>query len=107
MPDAISLSITISLACLLAWQLAIKVRVIRHFRQPLPKLIEDHDCPLAVVVLCLRGGDPYLKHTLQRLRDQDYPRYEESSWIRPAMRLMRCCGKRSERTLPLTSRYSS
>ncbi len=76
MPDAISLSITISLACLLAWQLAIKVRVIRHFRQPLPKLIEDHDCPLAVVVLCLRGGDPYLKHTLQWIRDQDYPRYE-------------------------------
>lgn len=76
MPDAISLSITISLACLLAWQMAIKVRVIRHFRQPLPKLIEDHDCPLAVVVLCLRGGDPYLKHTLRLLRDQDYPRYE-------------------------------
>ena len=76
MPDPLSLFITISLACLLAWQMAIKVRVIRHFRQPLPKLLEDHDCPLAVVVLCLRGGDPYLKHTLQWIRDQDYPRYE-------------------------------
>lgn len=75
MLDLLTLTITISLACLLAWQMVMKVRVIRHFRQPLPTLIEDRDCPRAMVVLCLRGGDPYLQQTLKLLMDQDYPRY--------------------------------
>jgi hypothetical protein len=73
--DPLTLTITISLACLLVWQMVMKVRVIRHFRQPLPTLIEDRDCPRAMVVLCLRGGDPYLRQTLKLLIDQDYPRY--------------------------------
>lgn len=73
--DPLSLCITLSLACLLAWQMVIKVRVIRHSRQPLPNLIEDDDCPRALVVLCLRGGDPFLRQTLRLLMDQDYPRY--------------------------------
>lgn len=75
MLDPLTLTITISLACLLVWQVVMKVRVIRHFRQPLTTLIEDRDCPRAMVVLCLRGGDPYLKQTLKLLIDQDYPRY--------------------------------
>ncbi len=74
-PDPLTLATTLTFALLLAWQMAIKVRGIRHLRQPLPSLIEDIDCPLALVVLCLRGGDPFLKHSLKLLMDQDYPRY--------------------------------
>jgi cellulose synthase/poly-beta-1,6-N-acetylglucosamine synthase-like glycosyltransferase len=74
-PDCLALAWTIFLALLLILQLALKTRVIRHMRQPLSPLIEDANCPPAIVVLCLRGGDPFLHHSLGRLIHQDYPRY--------------------------------
>lgn len=42
-------------------------------RPPLPP---DSACPRAVVILCLRGPDPFLRDTLLALFAQDYPAYD-------------------------------
>lgn len=46
---------------------------IYRFQRP---LVTDHDAPAVSVLLCLRGSDPFLPSTLERLFTQDYPRYE-------------------------------
>ena len=46
---------------------------LRRWRKP---LLEDASCPPAVVVLCLRGGDPFLSRCLNGLLAQDYPNYD-------------------------------
>lgn len=38
--------------------------------------IEDANCPRAAVILCLRGGDPFLRNCIAAILDQDYPNYE-------------------------------
>lgn len=55
-------------ACLVARFVAKLLR----FRRPLPS---DDECPSAVVVLCLRGRDPFLENCLSSLLQQDYPNY--------------------------------
>ena len=45
---------------------------LRNFQRP---LVSDAECPSAAVVLCLRGGDPFLGLCLERLFQQDYPNY--------------------------------
>lgn len=75
MPDPLTTSLAAYLFLLLAVQLALKWWVIRHIRRPLPALLADDECPPALVVLCLRGGDPFLHKSLGLLIDQDYPRY--------------------------------
>ena len=49
------------------------VRCLRRFRQP---LLPDVDTPWATVILCLRGGDPFLRRCLLGLIAQDYPRFD-------------------------------
>ena len=61
-------SITIQSAMTLAF-----VRVLRRRR---PELLPDDACPKAVVILCLRGPDPFLRTCVQALLSQDYPRYD-------------------------------
>lgn len=46
---------------------------LRRWQQP---LLEDASCPQAVVVLCLRGGDPFLSRCIDGLLTQNYPNYE-------------------------------
>ena len=46
---------------------------LRRWQQP---LLEDALCPQAVVVLCLRGGDPFLSRCIDGLLTQNYPNYE-------------------------------
>ncbi|MCA9124289.1 MAG: glycosyltransferase family 2 protein [Planctomycetaceae bacterium] len=36
----------------------------------------DDTCPKAAVILCLRGGDPFLQHCVAAILDQDYPTYD-------------------------------
>jgi cellulose synthase/poly-beta-1,6-N-acetylglucosamine synthase-like glycosyltransferase len=49
------------------------VRVLSSWRRvPLP----DSQCPPATIVLCLRGGDPFLPECLQAALSLDYPHYE-------------------------------
>jgi hypothetical protein len=38
--------------------------------------LEDDECPPVLVVMCLRGSDPFLASSLSRLFRQDYPDYE-------------------------------
>ena len=38
--------------------------------------LRDAECPRAVVVLCLRGTDPFLEQCLTAITGQDYPDYE-------------------------------
>ncbi len=49
------------------------VRRLRTWRRP---LLNDELCPKAVVVLCLRGGDPFLSRCIAGLLGQDYPNFE-------------------------------
>jgi cellulose synthase/poly-beta-1,6-N-acetylglucosamine synthase-like glycosyltransferase len=49
------------------------VRALARFAVP---LISDDRAPKAVVVLCLRGTDPFLKDCIAGLLNQDYPNYK-------------------------------
>jgi GT2 family glycosyltransferase len=49
------------------------VRRLRNFDAP---LISDSETPRAMVMLCLRGTDPFLKTCLLGLVKQDYPSYQ-------------------------------
>ncbi|MFV0444130.1 MAG: glycosyltransferase [Planctomycetaceae bacterium] len=49
--------------------------IIRYLQQVRTEALTDAECPAALVVLCLRGGDPFLHRSLTQLIAQDYPRY--------------------------------
>ncbi len=51
------------------WAFARRLR-----RAPTPPLA-DAECPTALVVLCLRGSDPFLERCLTGLLEQDYPNF--------------------------------
>ncbi|MFO1064396.1 MAG: glycosyltransferase family 2 protein [Pirellulales bacterium] len=74
--SAITTALVITLTVSLAIQAGLTlgyVRKLKRFRSVLPK---DTDCQPAVVVLCLRGGDPFLERCVAGLMAQDYPKYE-------------------------------
>jgi cellulose synthase/poly-beta-1,6-N-acetylglucosamine synthase-like glycosyltransferase len=50
------------------------LRKLRQGAQVQP--VEDAALPLTAVLLCLRGGDPFLPRTLSGLLSQNYPRYQ-------------------------------
>jgi cellulose synthase/poly-beta-1,6-N-acetylglucosamine synthase-like glycosyltransferase len=54
------------------------VRRLKRSRQP---LISDATAPSAVVILCLRGGDPFLAKCIEGLVTQDYPRFRVCFFI--------------------------
>jgi cellulose synthase/poly-beta-1,6-N-acetylglucosamine synthase-like glycosyltransferase len=49
------------------------VRALSMWRRP---SLPDDECPLVTVVLCLRGGDPFLSDCLRAVLTLDYPQYE-------------------------------
>lgn len=49
------------------------IRKLRNFDVP---LIGDDEAPPAIIILCLRGTDPFLKDCLSGLLNQDYPNYQ-------------------------------
>jgi cellulose synthase/poly-beta-1,6-N-acetylglucosamine synthase-like glycosyltransferase len=49
------------------------VRALKRFAVP---LIPNERAPKAVVILCLRGTDPFLKDCITGLLNQDYPNYK-------------------------------
>lgn len=63
------LSISFFAQAILAWGYA---RVLSRFQHP---LLPDAECPSAVVILCLRGGDPFLDQCLHGVLHLDYPDY--------------------------------
>jgi len=40
------------------------------------ELIDDRNCPPATVILCLRGGDPFLSKCIDGLLSQSYPNFQ-------------------------------
>lgn len=40
------------------------------------ELLEDRDCPPATVILCLRGGDPFLERCIEGIKNLEYPDYD-------------------------------
>lgn len=60
----------VTIQSVLVWSF---VRKLRNFDIP---LISDAEAPRAVVMLCLRGTDPFLKQCLLGLVKQDYPSYQ-------------------------------
>ncbi len=57
------------------WHFANCYRLIRHTRKGKTEPLSRDECPKALVVLCLRGIDPFVKKTLHSLITQDYPNY--------------------------------
>jgi cellulose synthase/poly-beta-1,6-N-acetylglucosamine synthase-like glycosyltransferase len=71
----------------------------RRMKQPRKPVLPDHECPEAAVVLCLRGGDPFLHRCVDALLSQDYPRYRILFIVDherdPAMEILRSALARS------------
>jgi glycosyltransferase involved in cell wall biosynthesis len=73
-------TLAVVLFCLLAVSIGVQVlmafglwtALLRAKRPTTP----DAACPKAVVIVCLRGLDPFLERCLHALLEQDYPRYD-------------------------------
>jgi glycosyltransferase involved in cell wall biosynthesis len=63
------------LLILAGFQVAAAARVMNDLRQAEAHVPEDGECPPALVILPLRGADPYLADALEALSQQDYPNY--------------------------------
>ena len=50
-------------------------RFVNCLAQPQRKLLSNDECQSALVVLCLRGKDPFLSQCIEGLLQQDYPCY--------------------------------
>lgn len=70
----------IALGCALLLSLLLQFLLVAGFVARLHKwrtpLLDDYQCPKALVILCLRGGDPFLSKCIAGLLDQDYPDYQ-------------------------------
>jgi cellulose synthase/poly-beta-1,6-N-acetylglucosamine synthase-like glycosyltransferase len=64
----------------LAVMFAIQAAIVLYFTMALlrsrVRLVEDDACPNVALILCLRGGDPFLADTLNAVFDLDYPRFD-------------------------------
>ncbi|MFN6128494.1 MAG: glycosyltransferase [Planctomycetota bacterium] len=65
----------VSIGVSLAIQTFLVYGFTRWMRASKRPLLLDPQCPEAAVVLCLRGGDPFLHRCVDALLAQDYPRY--------------------------------
>lgn len=61
---------------LVVGQTVLVLGFVHALRKKAPSLLTNRDAPKAVVILCLRGGDPFLEDCLQGLLKQDYPNFE-------------------------------
>ncbi len=68
--------IAIVLVGLVAGQSLLVWRFVRALGQTAMPLVSDELAPPATIVLCLRGGDPFLTDCLRGLIHLDYPRYD-------------------------------
>lgn len=57
-------------------QFFLVARFVHCLRRKPQRLLVDASCPQATVVLCLRGGDPFLSSCIIGLLAQNYPNYE-------------------------------
>lgn len=73
-PLAVGLAIT--LMVLVVSQLVVVVWFACALLKPRPTQLSDAQCPPATVILCLRGGDPFLSRCIEGILTQDYPNYD-------------------------------
>ncbi len=64
------------LVTLVAGQTFLVIGFVRALRRKPPERLPDGQLPRAIVLLCLRGNDPYLADCLDALLRQDYPDYD-------------------------------
>jgi cellulose synthase/poly-beta-1,6-N-acetylglucosamine synthase-like glycosyltransferase len=85
------LAAALGLAGLLVAQVGLMTRFIRILRGPAPQSPSDAELPEVMVVLCLRGADPFLDRCFDAVLALDYPRYrvrivvdsrEDPAWAR-------------------------
>ncbi|MBE9214083.1 glycosyltransferase family 2 protein [Plectonema cf. radiosum LEGE 06105] len=62
----------VSLAIFYLWLTVAFVSKLHQF----PKILQEEELPIATIVLCLRGADPFLPKCLEALLNQNYPNYE-------------------------------
>lgn len=72
---AISIGLAIVFLVLLAWQVAFSRSFVEFYHRTTP-LKADADLPRVLVVLALRGADPFLDRCLRALFTLDYPQYD-------------------------------
>ena len=65
----------LGLSLLALFNIAAAVAAMRLLRRRAPALLSDEEAPPGLVLLCLRGGDPFLAQSLRSLFAQDYPDY--------------------------------
>jgi len=72
-------SVTTALITTIVISLAIQSWLVLGFTQLMRRrqgrLLDDRQCPEAAVILCLRGGDPFLHRCVDALLQQNYPCY--------------------------------
>lgn len=72
-------SVTIALIATICISLAIQSWLVFGFTRLMMRrrsgLLDNTQCPEAAVILCLRGGDPFLHRCVDALLHQDYPCY--------------------------------
>lgn len=72
---AISIGLAIVFLVLLAWQVAFARSFVNFYRRKTPEM-PDAELPRVLVVLSLRGADPFLDRCLNALCTLDYPEYD-------------------------------
>ncbi|MBF2009385.1 MAG: glycosyltransferase family 2 protein [Chlorogloeopsis fritschii C42_A2020_084] len=60
----------------LAIQASITLVFLLFLRSPQKNSLPDKELPKVAVILCLRGGDPFLPYCLRSLLQQNYPQYD-------------------------------
>lgn len=71
----LGISLLITSVVVAVLQTVMSVQLLRVMRRPAPPRLADAECPPVLAVLCLRGTDPFLLHSLERLFQLDYPEY--------------------------------
>lgn len=70
-----AVTLSLLLAILALAQTVLARQTLARLRWSRPSLIADEECPKAMVILPLRGKDPFLRDTLRAILAQDYPDY--------------------------------
>lgn len=71
----ISIGLLILSIILILLHVAIAARVIISLRAKAVRPLADGECPKVMVVMCLRGSDPFLEATVRSIFTQNYPNY--------------------------------
>lgn len=73
--DLITWILLVSICISLAIQAMLVFGFTRLITRDSGPILGDAQCPEAAVILCLRGGDPFLHRCVDALLQQDYPKY--------------------------------